>query len=141
VAPEPLEAWAQRLAALYACLRVRVAASGEWLEVLNQAAIAQTWAKLQTKLSAESVPDEPLLASLFDAVGRQLTDPKALLRSLRYDYLYQVLAGGWPRPLPLPATVAPQSEGWSAGHPRCFAAFLPGTDLWFHETRLNFNLK
>lgn len=135
VAPEPVEAWAQRLAALYAGLRLRVAASGAWVEVLNQAAIARTWAGLRAELGAESAPDEPLLAGLLAAVDRQVADPGAVLRSLRYDYLYQMLAGGWPSPPPPAVAGGAGSEaaGWSAGRPRCFRAFLPGTDLWFSE--------
>jgi len=59
-------------------------------------------------------------------VDQQVAAPGGMLRSLRYDYLYQALAGGWPVP-PLLA------EAWSVGRPRCFAAFLPGLDLWFTE--------
>ena len=135
VAPEPVEAWAQRLAALYAGLRLRVAAGGAWTEVLNPAAIARTWAGLRAELLAGSTPDDPLLASLLAAVDRQVADAGAVLRSLRYDYLYQVLAGGWPSPPPAAVAGGAGSEAaeWSAGRPRCFAAFLPGTDLWFSE--------
>lgn len=130
VAPEPVEAWAQRLAALYAWVRVRVGANGEWGEVLNHAAIAQAWTTLRAELLAESPAGEPLLARLLATVDRQVADPQAVRRSLRYDYLYQALAGGWPAPPPLPSS---EAEAWSAGQPRGFAAFLPGTDLWFAE--------
>ena len=135
VAIEPVEAWAQRLAALYARLRLRVAASGAWMEVLNPTAIAQTWAGLRAELLADSAPNDPLLASLLAAVDRQMANAGGMLRSLRYDYLYQVLAGGWPSPSPSASVGGASSEaaGWSAGRPRCFAAFLPGTDLWFSE--------
>ena len=125
VDPEPVEAWAQRLAALYAWVQVRTAATGEWLEVRNHAHIAQAWAALRPELLAGSPPAEPLLARLLAAVDRQVADPQAVLHSLRYDYLYQVLAGGWPAP--------PPGDAWSAGQPRRFAAFLPGTDLHFSE--------
>ena len=135
VALEPVEAWAQRLTALYAGLRLRVAASGAWTEVLDPTAIAQTWAGLRAELLADSAPDDPLLASLLAAVDRQVVDAGGMLRSLRYDYLYQVLAGGWPSPSPAAGVSGASLEaaGWSAGRPRCFAAFLPGTDLWFSE--------
>jgi len=122
---EPVEAWAQRLAALYAWVQVRTAATGEWVEVRNHAHIAQAWAALRPELLAGSPPEEPLLARLLASVDRQLSDPPAVRHSLRYDYLYQVLAGGWPTP--------PPGDGWSAGQPRCFPAFLPRTDLHFTE--------
>jgi hypothetical protein len=85
----------------------------------------QAWTELRAELLAESPTGEPLLASLLTAVDQQVTDPQAVLRSLRYDYLYQALAGGWPTP--------PLLGAWSAERPRGFAAFLPGADLWFTE--------
>jgi len=122
---EPVEAWAQRLAALYAWVQVQLSATGDWVAVGNHAHIAQTWAALRPELVAGSPPEDPMLARLLASVDRQLADAPAVQHSLRYDYLYQVLAGGWPTP--------PPGAAWSGGQPRCFAAFLPGTDLHFTE--------
>ena len=122
---ESLETLALRLAVLYQQVIVRAAPTGAFLELLNHAALRQTWAQLAQELQEATTADDQLTATLIQFMSQQLQSPVRVLHSLRYDYLYAALV---PNLFALPMDCASPTA-----RTREFAQFFDKQALFFAE--------
>jgi len=116
-----LEELTGQLAALYQRLVVRVAPTGQLLELLNHADLLRTWARLEPELTARFGGGEPngLTARVLGAVGQQVPHPADVLASLGHDYAYGFLLHTLP-------------AGPGAGdQPQVFPHFFADTPIYF----------
>ena len=102
-----------------------MAQSGQFLAVLNEAALSQTWAAIKQELRQRSGGGDEFTQLLIDGVEAQLTQPGAVLASLRLDYLFGFL---W-------QNVYGQlfESGFRYEQAKVFPRFFAGADLWFSE--------
>ncbi len=123
--PSALEQVLLLLAGLYQQLELRLTPTGQLTEVLNQAAVTQTWQRIRQELIQRSGGEDDLTRTLLDGLDAALPRPGYLLASLRYDYLWLLLLGNH---------YQQQFEhGRRYGQPLAFAQFFPDTTLWFHD--------
>lgn len=123
----PQETTVLQLAGLYRRLVLQTSPTGRFLELANQAEIAQAWAEIDAELAAAAggEPDDDATAPLRAAVAAQVQRPERLLHSLQYDYAYGLLV----------ADVYGQrfESGLGYTQPKAFPQFFAGVNLHFHE--------
>lgn len=119
--PEPLTELARQLADLYARLELLLTPAGTVAGLLNYDTLRQAGEQHLAALQAAADPDDQLTATMLAFASRQLASPETVLRSLAFDYLYQLLLPG----------LGGQLAG--ATQPRQLAGFFDKIPLWFAE--------